>query len=143
VPEDIGDPAAADIFYCSFTQFMQPGFAVPLATIVLVDEFHELFFNTPLAVVNGKLISVVQQLTLAEKIIGVSATFRGDAGVKKIKNILSDTLFLSAPEEFKEKDLQLQVFGELMKDDIVGKALSLAEKEAGRQPVVFFCSSEM
>lgn len=73
---------------------MSSSFAMSSETIVLVDEFHELFFNTPLSVANGKLISVVQQLTLAEKVIGVSATFRGDAGVKKIKNILLDTLFL-------------------------------------------------
>jgi len=38
-------------------------------------------------------------------VIGVSATFRGDAGIKKIKTILSDSLFITAPGEFREKEL--------------------------------------
>ena len=53
-------------------------------TIILVDEFHELFFNCRATLVNGKFVSVIRLLIAAEKVIGVSATFRGDAGVKKI-----------------------------------------------------------
>lgn len=41
----------------------------------------------------------------AERVIGVSATFRGDAGVKKIKTLLLDCYFIAAPGEFKEKEL--------------------------------------
>ena len=73
---------------------MQPGFTVPHATILLIDEFHELFFNANLSVTDGKLVSVIQRLSIAEKVIGVTATFRGNAGVKKIKTILPDTSFL-------------------------------------------------
>jgi hypothetical protein len=48
-----------------------------------VDEFHEIFFNQRLEVVGGKLISVVERLAVANRVIGVSATFRGEIGLKK------------------------------------------------------------
>ena len=74
------------------------------SVIVLVDEFHELFFNVPLTVAaNGRFISVIQNLMAAKKVFGVSATFRGEAGIKKIKTILADTLFISAPQNLQEK----------------------------------------
>ncbi|MFS8159283.1 MAG: hypothetical protein ACMG6E_03555, partial [Candidatus Roizmanbacteria bacterium] len=61
---------------------------VPADTILLVDEFHELFFNRMLEVVGGKLISVILKLQSAFRLIGVSATFRGAAGKNKITTIL-------------------------------------------------------
>jgi hypothetical protein len=72
----------------------------------LIDEFHEIFFNYPLTVANGRLISAVSQLKSAERVIGVSATFRGDAGIKKIKTILSDSNFLVSPGDLQEKELK-------------------------------------
>jgi hypothetical protein len=36
-------------------------------------------------------------LTASGRVIGVSATFRGDSGIKKIKTILPDSLFITAP----------------------------------------------
>ena len=110
--------------------------------MVLVDEFHEIFFNYPLELVNGRLISVVQQLVSAWKVIGVSATFRSDAGIKKIKTILPDSSFITAPGELREKELQLQVFGGLRKEEILTKALALAKEQACKCPVIIFCSSE-
>jgi hypothetical protein len=53
-----------------------------------VDEFHELFFNQPAGVNNGKLISTILKLKVVDKLIGVSATFRGEAGIDKINAIL-------------------------------------------------------
>ena len=47
IPDNICNAEAKDIFYCTFEQFLQPNFAVPSETIVLVDEFHELIFNCP------------------------------------------------------------------------------------------------
>jgi superfamily II DNA or RNA helicase len=92
IPGRITDPNAPNIFYCSYEAFMS--FVVPPETIVLVDEFHELFFNQLVGVVNGRFVSVMQKLATAFKVIGVSATFRGDAGVDKIKTILSDSNFI-------------------------------------------------
>jgi hypothetical protein len=37
-------------------------------------------------------------LVAAKKVIGVSATFRGDAGIKKIMTILTDSLFIPVSE---------------------------------------------
>jgi len=69
---------------------------MPPDTVLLVDEFHELFFDQPATVANGKLISVVLKLKAAVKLIGVSATYRGDAGIKKI-GIILDTNFIKSP----------------------------------------------
>lgn len=62
--------------------------------------------------------------------IGVSATFRGDAGIKKIKTILSDSNFLISPGNFQEKQLKLEVFGKLAPETINEKAILLAEEKA-------------
>ena len=86
---------------------MATKFIVPADTMLLVDEFHELFFNQPVNVVNGRLVSVIQRLMTAYKVIGVSATFREEAGMKKITNILVDSLFITSPAEIKQKKLQL------------------------------------
>jgi hypothetical protein len=56
-------------------------------------------------VVNGRLVSVIQRLMAAYKVIGVSATFREEAGMKKIINILADSLFITPPAEIKQKEL--------------------------------------
>jgi superfamily II DNA or RNA helicase len=77
---------------------------MPADTTILVDEFHELFFNQAVVVVNGKLVSTILKFKAANKLIGVSATFRGDAGIKKINNII-DAKFLKTPVEIKDRDL--------------------------------------
>ena len=51
--------------------------------------------------------------------IGVSATYREEAGVKKIKTILKGSIFIATPTELKEKELQLEVVGRLTKQEIV------------------------
>lgn len=84
---------------------MATKFTMPAGTILLVDEFHELFFNQLVDVVNGHFISVIQRLMAAHKVIGVSATFREEAGIKKITNILFDSLFITPPIEIKQKEL--------------------------------------
>ena len=84
---------------------MAAKFTMPADTILLVDEFHELFFNQLVAAVNGRLVSVIQRLMAAHKVIGVSATFREEAGIKKITNILFDSLFIIPPVEIKQKEL--------------------------------------
>jgi hypothetical protein len=42
-------------------------------------------------------------LKASKKVFGVSATFRGDAGIKKIKTILVDSFFITAPGDLQEK----------------------------------------
>lgn len=45
VPEDLTETRAPNIFYCCYEQFMATKLIMPTDTILLVDEFHELFFN--------------------------------------------------------------------------------------------------
>ena len=80
-------------------------------TLLLVDEFHDIFFNQPATVVNGKMISTILKLRASAKLIGVSATFRGDAGIDKINTIMS-AHFLTTPIKINNRELQLEVFGE-------------------------------
>lgn len=69
-------------------------------------------------------------MTASGKVIGVSATFRGDAGIKKIKTILVDSLFLTAPGDLQEKQLELEVFGDLTPVAIKEKAILLTEEKS-------------
>ena len=126
VPEEMQDKLSKQIFYCSFDRFNAPEFEVPSDTILLVDEFHELFFNQQAVVVNGKLASVILKLKAATLLIGVSATYRGNAGIKKIATIL-DVCFIKSPCNLIEKELQLEIFGETV--DIMTKATLLVTEK--------------
>ena len=124
-PADLLDLTVAKISYCSYDQFL----SAQLSTtdcILLIDEFHEIFFNQRLKVVGGKLISVVQRLAVAHSVIGVSATFRGEIGLKKIKQMIPKSVFISSPIQCREKDIQLEVFGDVLVEDIPTKAIALA-----------------
>ena len=90
-------PAIKEVFYSDFKRFTAPEFIVPTDTILLVDEFHEFFFDQQVQLVNGKVLSVISKLLSAAKVIGVSATYRGDAGIKKITSILKDCVFVKPP----------------------------------------------
>ena len=57
---------------------------VPPNTILLVDEFHELFFDQKIEICNGKIVSHIEKLLSAEKVIGFSATYRGNNGIDNI-----------------------------------------------------------
>jgi len=71
-------------------------------------------------------------------VIGVSATYREDAGIKKITSILRDSVFIKPPQQLQEKELQLEVFGEVA--DIPTKAIELATTKSKEMPVIIFCS---
>lgn len=103
---------------------------------MFVDEFHELFFNQQAVLVNGKIVSVITKLKAATRLIGVSATYRGDVGIKKINNIMN-AQFLKTPHSIKERELQLEVFGEVT--DIPTQAAHLAKEKAKTLPVIIFC----
>jgi hypothetical protein len=111
---------------------------MPADTVILADEFHELFFNQPATVVNGKLVSTILKLKAAVQLIGVSATFRGDAGIKKISTIM-ESQFIKTPAEIKDRELQLEVFGKVL--DIPARTVHLAREKAQYMPVIIFCSN--
>jgi hypothetical protein len=111
---------------------------MPVDTVLLVDEFHEIFFNQPVTVVNGKLVSTILKLRASVKLIGVSATFRGDAGIDKLNTIMS-AHFLKTSDTIKDRELQLEVFGEQL--DIPTQAVQLAQEKAKAKPVIIFCTN--
>jgi hypothetical protein len=102
---------------------------MPSDTIVLVDEFHEIFFNQSATVVNGKLISGVLKLKASAQLIGVSATYRGDTGIKKISTIMN-AHFLKSPAKIQERKLELDIFGKVLTADIPTKVVQLALEKA-------------
>jgi hypothetical protein len=111
---------------------------MPVDTVLLVDEFHEIFFNQSATVVNGKLVSTILKLRSSVKLIGVSATFRGDAGIDKINTIMSAN-FLKTSDAIKDRGLQSEVFGETM--NIKTAAVKLAIEKSKTMPVIIFCSN--
>ncbi len=97
IPEKMADPNSKLVFYSDYNRFISKDFAVPADTILLVDEFHELFFDQQVKLVDGKIVSVISKLLNAFQVIGVSATYRGDAGIDKITSILDDSLYIKSP----------------------------------------------
>jgi hypothetical protein len=45
IHENMADSAFKQVFYSDFNRFTSPEFIAPADTILLVDEFHELFFD--------------------------------------------------------------------------------------------------
>jgi hypothetical protein len=54
--------------------------------------------------VDGKLISTILKFRAAVKLVGVSATFRGDAGIKKINSMIN-AQFLKTPVQLQDREL--------------------------------------
>jgi hypothetical protein len=95
-PSDLFDPTIAKISYCNYDVFLLAKLVTDGA-ILLIDEFHELFFSQRLQVTEGKFISVLQRILVASKVVGVSATFRGEIGVKKITQMIPESIFIDSP----------------------------------------------
>jgi hypothetical protein len=97
VPFKMTDPTVKEVFYSDFSHFSAPEFTVPADTVLLVDEFHELFFGQQVQLANGKALSVISRLLAASRVIGVSATYRGDAGIYNISTILQESVLIKPP----------------------------------------------
>jgi hypothetical protein len=123
----MNDPSIKEVFYTSFERFLDQTSILSQDTILLVDEFHELFFNKEARVVGGRLISVVAKLQVACKLIGVSATFRGSGGKKKITTIFPGAVFINSPLEIQERILDLQVIGGTPSAEIFSKATLICQ----------------
>jgi hypothetical protein len=70
-------------------------------------------------------------------LIGLSATFRGDSGIKKLETLLcAHVVHLAA--EMKERKMELQVFGKVL--NVRDLVIKLAEEKAVEMPVIVFCT---
>jgi hypothetical protein len=64
-----------DIHYCTYDNFLSGN--IPLTAVLLVDEADSMFFPDAPTIVDGKLLSAILLLN-KYKVIGVTATFRGE-----------------------------------------------------------------
>ena len=73
--DDIFKSEAKGVFYCTYEDFLSGKISVE--TTFLVDEIDSLFFSDTPHVQGGKLLSAILLLNKC-KVIGMTATFRGD-----------------------------------------------------------------
>ena len=76
----IGDDLFAnntDIHYCTYADVLMR--KISTDAILLVDEIDSLFFADKVELINGRLLSAILLLN-KHKVIGMTATFRGDQG---------------------------------------------------------------
>jgi hypothetical protein len=72
----------ATINYCTYNDLLTG--TVPFSTILLVDEIDSFFFADAPVVVGNKLLSSILLLN-KYKVIGMTATFRGERGLNLMK----------------------------------------------------------
>jgi hypothetical protein len=73
-------------------------------------------------------------------VVGVSATFRSEIGIKKINQMIPGSIFINSPIQCREKEMQLEVFGKLSPAVIIERAISLAQEKSTTMPVIVICS---
>jgi hypothetical protein len=81
-------------------------------TTLSVDEVDALFFNDKPQLKGTKFISAILLLN-KYKVIGMTATFRGDQGRNKILEFIEDSHTLKTTDIVHERELQLDIFGKL------------------------------
>jgi len=64
-----------EVFYATYDEFLTG--KIPFGAIIMVDEIDALFFNDKPEVKGTKLLSAIILLN-KYKVIGMTATFRGD-----------------------------------------------------------------
>ena len=102
-----------EVHYCTYENFLTGN--IPEGTILLVDEIDTIFFSDTPRLIRGKLISSVLLLN-KYKIYGMSATFRGEQGKRKMKRLLNDSNFIEASQLNEERQLKVDVFGSIKND---------------------------
>jgi hypothetical protein len=82
-----------------------------LNSVLFIDEIDSLFFADSPAVTEGKFLSAILLLN-KYKVIGMTATFRGEQGLSVMKALLTDSAVKTGAKE-PERKLELDVFGNL------------------------------
>jgi superfamily II DNA or RNA helicase len=81
----------SDIHYCTYSDFLTGN--IPFGTILLVDEIDSLFFADTPTVIGNRLLSAITLLN-KYKVIGMTATFRGEQGLSKMKALMNDNIVI-------------------------------------------------
>ncbi len=101
------------MFYCTHDNFLTGD--IPLDAIVFVDEIDALFFSDKPQLKGTKFVSAILLLN-KYKVIGMTATFRGDQGRNKILQLTEDSYVIKTTDVALDRSLQLDVFGNLKQD---------------------------
>jgi len=92
----------ASINYCTYEDLLVG--VVPVSTILLVDEIDSLFF-TDVPVVTGNRFTSAILLLNKYRVIGMTATFRGERGLNVMKTFLKDSTMIRVGEVEHERKL--------------------------------------
>jgi hypothetical protein len=80
------------VFYCTYKDFLTGN--IPITAVLLVDEIDSLFFtHKKLENINDVLLSPLILLN-KYKVIGMTATFRGDQGKANMQAFMHDSLVI-------------------------------------------------
>lgn len=100
------------MFYATYDEFITGN--IPFDAIIMVDEIDALFFNDKPELKGTKFLSAILLLN-KYKVIGMTATFRGDQGRNKILGLIKDSHAILT-NVILERTLKLDVFGKLKAD---------------------------
>jgi hypothetical protein len=96
--------------YCTYEDVLTGN--IPLNSVLFIDEIDSLFFADSPAVTEGKFLSAILLLN-KYKVIGMTATFRGEQGLSVMKALLTDSAVIKTGAKEPERKLELDVFGNL------------------------------
>jgi hypothetical protein len=91
--KDIGDLFlnSNTISYCTHSDLLAGN--IPINTILFIDEIDSLFFSDAPVISGIKLLSSILMMN-KYKIVGMTATFRGERGLNMIKVFLKNTVII-------------------------------------------------
>jgi hypothetical protein len=105
-----------------------------------VDEIDSLFFNDKPEIKEGMLLSGILLLN-KYRVIGMTATFRGDQGLNKMKSFLKDSCIITAGDSAIERKLELEIYGKLKINEINDKIIEIAKVKQQDLPVIIILST--
>lgn len=123
---DLFEKEAITIHYCTYDDFLTA--RIPLSTVCLVDEVDSLFFRDAPKLTGDAFISAILLLNKYH-VIGMSATFRGEQGIKWLSCFLRCSRIVHMATVVQERNINIDVFGRLNPQQIKEKVIPLAKEK--------------
>lgn len=79
------------MYYCTYFDVLTGN--IPLDCVLFIDEIDSMFFADSPVIAGNKLISAIILLN-KYKVIGMTATFRGDQGQNVMKKLITDSVVI-------------------------------------------------
>ena len=136
--DDLWDPLVKEVHYCTYPDFLSGN--IPEDAILLVDEIDTLFFSDTPKIVEARLVSSVLLLS-KYRVYGMSATFRGEQGKRKMKRLLNDSNFIETSHTVKERNLDVQIYKVSKTEDILNKVVEVSMDKIKEMPVIVILKS--